>query len=70
MEPEPVVTQAMMDYANFMELYVEPAFLVIYFLAVTIGPVIAMLLNVVMGLVGWFTGIEGTFQFDSLPLID
>ena len=66
---EPVVTQAMMDYANFMELYVEPAFLVIYFLAVTIGPVIAMLLNVVMGLVGWFTGIEGTFQFDIVPLI-
>ena len=53
---EPGVTQAMKDYAIFMELYVEPALLVIHFLAVTIGPVIAMLLNVVMGLVGWFTG--------------
>ena len=67
MEP---VTQAMMDYANFMEQYVEPVFLVIYYLAVTIVPVIATLQNVVMGLVEWFTGIEGTFQFDIVPLID
>lgn len=66
---EPGVTQAMKDYANFMELYVEPALLVIHYLAVTIGPVIATLLNVVIGLVRWFIGIEGTFQFDSLPLI-
>ena len=70
MNPEPVVTQAMMDYAIFMEQYVEPLFLVIYFLAFTIGPAIATLLNVVMGLIGWFTDIAGTFQIDNLPPVD
>ena len=58
---EPGVTQAMKDYANFMELYVEPALLVIHYLAVTIGPVIATLLNIVIGVVEWFTGTGATF---------
>ena len=69
MNPEPV-TQAMMDYANFMEQYVEPALYVLYLLAVMIGPVITTLLNVVMGVVEWFTGTGATFQFDIVPLID
>ena len=41
------VTQGMMDFANFMENYVEPAILIFPIIGTSIGSVILVLVNFV-----------------------
>ena len=54
----PEVTQEMMDYAIFMETYVEPVFYVLAYLVMTVGPVILLLANIVMSIVARAAGGE------------
>lgn len=54
----PEVTQEMMDYAIFMETYVEPVFYVFVYLVMTVGPVILLFTNIVMSIAAWAAGGE------------
>lgn len=55
----PEVTQEMMDYANFMETFVEPTMLAIYLLISAVNPVILVLIDVVSTIVEAFVGVAG-----------
>lgn len=54
----PEVTQEMIDYAIFMETYVEPVFYVFAYLVMTVGPVILLFANIVISIVAWAAGGE------------
>ena len=54
----PEVTQEMIDYAIFMETYVEPVFYVFAYLVMTVGPVILLFANIVLSIVAWAAGGE------------
>ena len=52
------VTQEMIDYAIFMETYVEPVFYVFAYLVMTVGPVILLFANILISIVTWAAGGE------------
>ena len=58
---EPELTQAMMDYAVFMETYVEPAFYFLHLLGLEIAPGILVLINFVGSIVMWFLELAGYY---------
>jgi len=62
----PEVTQEMMDYAIFMETYVEPVFYVFAYLVMTVGPVILLFANIVMSIAAWAAGGEVP-AFGAIP---
>lgn len=55
----PEVTQEMMDFANFMEIYVEPTMYAIYILISAVTPAILILVSVVSAIVEAFVGMAG-----------
>jgi len=54
----PEVTREMMDYAIFMETYVELVFYVLAYLVMTVGPVILLFANIVMSIAARAAGGE------------
>ena len=58
------------SFSELLVQFFETSFYTLYLLSVTIGPVVAVFLNVVMTVVGLFVPIEGSFQYDVVPLID
>lgn len=49
----------MMDFANFMETYVEPSMLAIYLLITAVSPAILVLVDIVSTIVESFVGMAG-----------
>ena len=58
---EPELTQAMKDYAVFMETYVEPAFYFLHLLGIGIAPAVLGLINFVGSIVMWFLEVTGYY---------
>ena len=56
---EPEITQAMKDYANFMELYVEPVMATLYHLGINIAPALIELINLVTTIAAFLSQLTG-----------
>ena len=53
------ITQAMKDYANFMELYVEPLMATLYHLGINIAPALIELINLVTTIAAFLSQLTG-----------